>query len=79
MKVGAHQMKIALPAKTAIDADVDLCADESGYWVKTRLNFSAPSLKRGVARSLLDGAVQLACLNRGIDVISRPGQTTHVI
>ena len=51
----ARQMKIKLPADTAVDAEVDLCLN-GGYSLQARLNVSMPGLERDVAQSLVDAA-----------------------
>ncbi|MHA6686833.1 organic hydroperoxide resistance protein [Mesorhizobium sp. A556] len=56
MGLAAGKLKIALPADTAIDAEVDLAKDDSGYFLQARLNVSLPGLERGVAQSLVDAA-----------------------
>jgi peroxiredoxin, Ohr subfamily len=42
MGVVARKMKIALPADTAIDAEVDLCQTDGAYFLRARLNISLP-------------------------------------
>jgi osmotically inducible protein OsmC len=54
----AHQMKVTLPANLAIDAEVDLCRSESGYFLQARLNISLPGLERDVAQAVVDAAHQ---------------------
>ncbi|MHA6645398.1 organic hydroperoxide resistance protein [Mesorhizobium sp. A623] len=56
MGLAAGKLKIALPADTAIDAEMDLAKDDSGYFLQARLNVSLPGLERGVAQSLVDAA-----------------------
>ena len=55
----ARKMKIALPADTAIDAEVDLHQGDDGYSLSARLNISLPGLEREVAQKVLDAAHQL--------------------
>jgi Ohr subfamily peroxiredoxin len=57
--VAARKRKIALPADTAIDAEVDLGAAGDGYALQARLNVSLPGVERGVARALVDEAHQI--------------------
>lgn len=59
MGVVARRMKVALPAGTAIDAEVDLCNTEGEYSIQARLNVSLPGLDRAVAQSIVDGAHQV--------------------
>ncbi len=47
MGLAAGQLKIALPADRAIDAEVDLGTGEGGYLLQARLNVSLPGLDRG--------------------------------
>jgi osmotically inducible protein OsmC len=42
----------------AIDAEVDLCKTDEGYFLQARLNVSLPGLDREVAQSILEGAEQ---------------------
>jgi Ohr subfamily peroxiredoxin len=58
MFLAARKMKIALPADSAVDAEVDLCLDDSAYSLQARLNVSLPGLERAVAQSLADAAHQ---------------------
>jgi len=58
MGVAARKMKIALPAETAIDAEVDLCSNDGAYFLQARLNVSLPGLNREVAQALVDAAHQ---------------------
>src|SRR5580700_11263812 len=58
MGLAARKMKIALPADTAIDAEVDLCLTDGAYFLQARLNVSVPGLERGVAQALVDAAHQ---------------------
>jgi Ohr subfamily peroxiredoxin len=54
--LAARNRKIALPADPAIDAEVDLCLGDAGYFLSARLNVSLPGIERSVARSLADEA-----------------------
>jgi osmotically inducible protein OsmC len=56
MGLAAGQRKITLPKDTAIDAEVDLCNDASGYFLQARLNVSLPGLSRDVAQQIVDDA-----------------------
>jgi Ohr subfamily peroxiredoxin len=56
MARAAQQLKIALPADVAIDAEVDLNIDDGGFFLRARLNVSLPGLDREVAQELLHAA-----------------------
>jgi Ohr subfamily peroxiredoxin len=56
MGLAARRMKVALPADTAIDAEVDLCLTDGAYFLQARLNVSLPGIERDVAQSLVDAA-----------------------
>jgi organic hydroperoxide reductase OsmC/OhrA len=51
-------MKVAIPAGTAVDAEVDLCLGDDGYSLQARLNVSVPGLSRDIAQALIDAAHQ---------------------
>jgi lipoyl-dependent peroxiredoxin len=59
MQVAARKMKVALPAETAIDAEVDLNLDGGGYFLRARLNVSVPDLERDVAQAIVNEAHQI--------------------
>ena len=59
MGVAAGQMKVKLPADTAVDAEVDLGTNAGGYLLRARLNVSLPGLDREVARQVADAAHQI--------------------
>lgn len=54
----ASQMKVKLAPELAVDAEVDLCMGDSGYFLQARLNVSLPGLKREVAQAIVDAAEQ---------------------
>jgi lipoyl-dependent peroxiredoxin len=64
--VAARQMKVALPEGTAIDAEVDLCQNDGGYYLQARLNISLPGLEGKVARGLADAAHQICPYSKAI-------------
>lgn len=72
MGLAAGQLKVKLPAQTAVDAEVDLVNNENGYFLQARLNVSLPGLDRETAQAIVDGAHQTcpySKLSRGnIDV-----------
>jgi len=57
MGLAARQMKVQLPANTAIDAEVDLCQDAiDGYSLQVRFDVSVPGLPREVTQALVKAA-----------------------
>ena len=59
MGLAARELKVALPADTSVNAEVDLGTGEGGYFLQARLNVSLPGLAPDVARAVVDGAHQL--------------------
>ena len=66
MALAARQMKIALPADLAIDAEVDLRLDEGAYVLQVRLNISLPGLEREEALAVTDAAQQTCPYSKAI-------------
>lgn len=62
----AQAKKIELPPGLAIDAEVDLCRDDGGYFLQARLNVSLPGIEREVAQSLVDMAHQTCPYSKAI-------------
>jgi len=58
MRIAAGQMKVRFPNDGAIDAEIDLCNGEDGYFLQARLNISLPGLEPSVAQALVDAAHQ---------------------
>lgn len=58
MGLAARGMKVALPADTAIDAEVDLGMTGDAYLLQARLNVSLPGLDRATAQAIVDKAHQ---------------------
>jgi organic hydroperoxide reductase OsmC/OhrA len=56
MGLEAGRRKIALPAGTAVDAEVDLGMRGDAYLLQARLNVSLPGLERTLAQALIDAA-----------------------
>jgi osmotically inducible protein OsmC len=56
MGVVARQMKISIPAGTAIDAEVDLIVTGDAYSLGARLNVSVPGLEREAAVALVEAS-----------------------
>lgn len=59
LSVAASQKNVSLPPDRAIDAEVDLGANDQGYLLRARLNVSLPGLDHDVARELVDAAHQI--------------------
>jgi osmotically inducible protein OsmC len=59
MAVAARKRKVALPAETAIDTEVDLNIADGAYFLRARLNVSVPGLEREVAQAIVDGAHEI--------------------
>ena len=64
--IAARKKRIVLPADMAIDAEVDLCSDEGGYYLQARLNISLPGLETEVAQALVDEAHQTCPYSKAI-------------
>ena len=58
MELAARKQKIALPADTAIDIELDLCKDGEAYFLQARLNVSVPGIEHEVAQALVQAAHQ---------------------
>ena len=58
MGLAARELKVALPADTNVNAEVDLGTGEGGYFLQARLNVSLPGVDREVAQKLVDAAHQ---------------------
>ncbi len=54
---GAQGLK--LPADVAVDAEVDLANNDSGFFLQARLAVSLPGLDTATARAIVDQAHQL--------------------
>ena len=73
MARAAQQLKIALPADVAIDAEVDLNIDDDGFFLRARLNVSVPGVEREVAQRVVEAAHQICPYSKAtrgnIDVV----------
>lgn len=56
MRIAAGNMKVRIPADVAVDAEIDLCTGDDGYFLQARLNISLPGLDLELARALADAA-----------------------
>jgi Ohr subfamily peroxiredoxin len=59
MRRAAGQLKVALPADVAVDAEVDLGSAGEGFALQARLNVSLPGLEHDVARAVVNEAHQI--------------------
>lgn len=62
----ARQLKTKLPEDTAIDAEVDLCSDEGGYYLQARLNITIPGVEKDLARQLVDLAIGICPYSKAV-------------
>jgi Ohr subfamily peroxiredoxin len=58
IKIAGGKLKVRVPETTAVDAEIDLCSNDDGYYLQARLNISLPGLDREVAQSLIETAHQ---------------------
>jgi Ohr subfamily peroxiredoxin len=58
MGLAAREQQVALPADTAVDAEVDLGTGADGYLLQARLTVSLPGVPRDVAAGLVEAAHQ---------------------
>jgi len=58
MGLAAKKLQVTLPAGTAVDAEIDLAMNDSGYFLQARLNVSLPGIDRETAQALTDAAHQ---------------------
>jgi lipoyl-dependent peroxiredoxin len=56
MRRAGSQLGIQLPVELAIDAEVDLCEGDSGFFLKARLNVYVPGVDAANARAVIDRA-----------------------
>lgn len=54
----ASKMGITLPDDKAVDAEVDLCTSEGGFFLRARLNVSLPGLDHKLAQTIVEAAHQ---------------------
>lgn len=66
MARAASKMKVALPADTAVDAEIDLCLTGDAFSLQARLNVSLPGLEPSVARAVADGAHQICPYSKAL-------------
>jgi osmotically inducible protein OsmC len=61
MGVVANKMKVALPADTTVDTEIDLCNSDEVYFLRARLNVSLPGLGREVAHEIVKATHAATC------------------
>ena len=66
MGLAARKMRIALPADTAIDAEIDLCLSDGAYSLQARLNISLPGMDPETAQTLVDAAHQTCPYSKAV-------------
>ena len=59
VKLVAGKKKVSLPEDLAIDAEVDLCSGDEGYFLQARLNVSMPGVDRDAVQTILEDAHQI--------------------
>lgn len=59
MRRAASELRVALPADVAVDAEVDLGTVGEGFTLRARLNVSLPGLDRSTAQAVTDAAHQI--------------------
>jgi organic hydroperoxide reductase OsmC/OhrA len=64
MGVAAAKRRIALPAGTAIDIEVDLLLADGAYSLQARFDVNLPGLERDVAQALVEAAHQTCPYSR---------------
>src|SRR5215217_2589492 len=66
MRTAAGSMKQRFPREAAIDAEVDLCNGEDGYYLQVRLNISLPGLSRDIAESLIKAGEDICPYSKAV-------------
>jgi lipoyl-dependent peroxiredoxin len=61
MGVVASKMKVALPADTTVDTEIDLCNSGEVYFLRARLGVSLPGLEREVAQAIVNATHGATC------------------
>ena len=59
MRRAAADLKVAVPADAAVDAEIDLGTTRNEYFLQARLTVSLPGLDRATAQAVVAGAHQL--------------------
>ena len=66
MGLAARKMNVTLPPDVAIEAEVDLCRSDDGYFLQARLNITVPGVPREVAQALVTTAHQTCPYSKSI-------------
>lgn len=54
LRLAARELKLALPADTAVDTEIDLGTNAGGHLIQARHSVSLPGIPRETAQALLD-------------------------
>lgn len=66
IELAASQRNIKLPAGLAVDAEIDLNVDDGSFFLRARLDVSAPGIDPAVARELLDAAHRICPYSKAV-------------
>ena len=66
MGIAASKRGVTIPEETAIDAEVDLCANKGEFFLQARLNVSLPGLNRDLAQELIIAAEKICPYSKAI-------------
>jgi lipoyl-dependent peroxiredoxin len=74
MKKSAANLKVAFPADSAVDTEVELVlSDSHGYSLRARLAVTLPGIDKAIAQTIADGAHQICPYSKAtrgnIDVV----------
>lgn len=75
--IAAAKLKVALPAGTAVDAEVDLGLNRADYFLQARLNVSLPGLDAETGRKLIESAHQTCPYSKATR--GNIGVTTNIV
>lgn len=64
--IAANKARITLPADTSIDAEVDLAANQGGFFLQARLNVHIPGIDRATAQALVEAASGICPYSKAI-------------
>jgi organic hydroperoxide reductase OsmC/OhrA len=66
MAAAAHARNVALPADTALDAEIDLRLNDGEYSLAARLTVSMPGVPRDTAQAIVDDAERTCPYSKAI-------------